>query len=295
MPLRLRFLDQRAQVAAVLRRSRAPREEREHVVADRRPCRRRRRAPAPRRRGRRASASRRCSRAPAGSARDQRQRVGDRAGAERRMVERRRRDRRSARTAGARVALCSVQSLAKVPTVSENVPWTKHQQRPAVGRGRHRVELAAAALRAARARRRESSVDAGVDLAVDLLRDRRGGELGRRILGDAGRAPGSRSGAPGPSSRAWRRASLRLRGPGQPSCAGTTTSLPASPRVRLAPSALRVADALCARIRSRASAGCRTSVGPLATLRTTTSSPGRARDAHRLAGAALACRRAPTP
>jgi hypothetical protein len=60
--------------------------------------------------------------------------------------------------------------------------------------------------------------------------------------------------------------------PGQPSRAGTRMSLGAG----LPPMPLRVTDALCASIRSRASAGWRTSVGPLAISRTTTSSPGRA-------------------
>ncbi len=43
--------------------------------------------------------------------------------------------------------------------------------------------------------------------------------------------------------------------PGQPSCAGTTTSLGAAPRVAVAARLLRVVVALCASMRSRASAG----------------------------------------
>ena len=58
------------------------------------------------------------------------------------------------------------------------------QQRPAVGGGRDRVDLATAALeRIERIGRK--SIDAGVDLAVELLRQRRRRELGGGILGDA--------------------------------------------------------------------------------------------------------------
>ena len=123
--LRLRFLDQRAQVAAVLGVGAAG-EQGEHVVAERPAAARAREHLGDQ------SAARMTDEMDARSRRQrahQRQRVGDRAHAEGRVVEAV--DALAvAREELAHGRVVQVQSLEKVPTVSENVPCTRTSSGP---------------------------------------------------------------------------------------------------------------------------------------------------------------------
>ena len=114
---------------------------------------------------------------------NERQGVGDRAGAEGRVVE------AVDAVAVTREDLAN-NGVVLRPELREGAGGLgegavhEHQQRPAIGRGRHRIEPAAAALERLEGVGSEA-VRAGLDLAIELLRHRRGGERHCRILGEA--------------------------------------------------------------------------------------------------------------
>jgi hypothetical protein len=114
---------------------------------------------------------------------DQRQRVGDRADAEGRMVERV----DAVTIGGEQLADGRVVQRPELGEGADGVgksAMDEHQQRSAIGGGGHRVELATAALERIERVGRES-IDAGVDLSVELLGQCRRHQLCSGILGDA--------------------------------------------------------------------------------------------------------------